>query len=510
MITPPFGQHDCESEIKDLGDKYRDLFFSQTRFNKAALDSATYLIIGRRGAGKTALSHYFQFQPDWPRAKYIEVDEPRVYERFLLKIANHSKDSNSSNLARPIDIWEYLLWNLIIKEWHKWVDCSDVISEIKSVNISPASLLDRSFDWLKKQIGITTGDETDGLSDNKLSDILREKDFSSERQKVLEFASDVPIFLAIDTLEKYNINDDGLMNAMAGLIEAAAKMHLDYADKGIHIKVFISGELFPHLMEVVLKNPLKSVHEEVYMIWRYKDLLRLIAWRFNHYLKKNNYLSDVNSAEINWSDPKDVLARAWNPYFGNKIKNSNNILENTFPYILRHTQMRPRQLIVICNAIAKKSQEDGSFPNFSRDHIVEGVADGERKLAAEILNSYSLVYPRVAKIVNVLSQMPVTFKGNLLDKLSAKSKPLWDTGDYSSAAFSRLVTELGIVGRVLDDSTNYINAEFAYAQSHRVEIIDRDKCVIHPMFFKHLNIAQSHKPVIVMPFSVSNEDQQWL
>jgi hypothetical protein len=271
----------------------------------------------------------------------------------------------------------------------------------------------------------------------------------------------------------------------------------------------MSGEVFPHLMEVDLLNPLKSVKQEVYMIWRSKDLLRLIAWRFHHFLKNHDLLPLSRIDDIAWTDPKVVMEQAWAPFFGRQIKNKNGVMEDSFAYILRHTQMRPRQLIVLCNAIARRAIDSSTFPKFTRENCIEGIEQGERKLAGEILNSYSQVYPGANEIVRVLSQSTTVFQGNQLDKRAPESKRHWRPGDYSPAAFSRLVTELGIVGRVVRQSPGFVNAEFSHAQSHRVELMHRDICVIHPMFFRLLNIVQPDQPAIVMPFSVSNEEK-WL
>ena len=51
------------------------------------------------------------------------------------------------------------------------------------------------------------------------------------------------------------------------------------------------AEVFPHLKEEVILNPLKSVRNEVYMHWRPKDLMRLISWRFYNYLEALDLLS---------------------------------------------------------------------------------------------------------------------------------------------------------------------------------------------------------------------------
>ena len=55
----PFGEADCESEVKLLKQDYSRYFFYHTRFNSRALDPNVFLIVGRRGSGKTALGQFF-------------------------------------------------------------------------------------------------------------------------------------------------------------------------------------------------------------------------------------------------------------------------------------------------------------------------------------------------------------------------------------------------------------------------------------------------------------------
>jgi len=71
----PFGEVSCEQELLVLREDYANYFYDQSRFNKESLDPETYLIIGRRGSGKTSLTKYFGFQDRISNAKNIDVDE---------------------------------------------------------------------------------------------------------------------------------------------------------------------------------------------------------------------------------------------------------------------------------------------------------------------------------------------------------------------------------------------------------------------------------------------------
>jgi hypothetical protein len=169
--------------------------------------------------------------------------------------------------------------------------------------------------------------------------------------------------------------------------------------------------------------------------------------------------------------------------------------------VLRPTQLRPRQLIVLCNEIARRAITDGAFPRMTERHIREGVSRGERVLAREVLNSYSAVYPNIGPIVEALNGVPVLFRGNELDRRAPQTASAWSAMEYSALRFSQLVAELGIVGRVRSRNLDagYVDADFEYSLQDRLPLTSDTECVIHPMFFAKLN-ALIERPVRVYPF----------
>jgi hypothetical protein len=301
-------------------------------------------------------------------------------------------------------------------------------------------------------------------------------------------------------MENYAVRDEAMMRSMGALIQCASRFSRDYARLGIYLKVFIMAEIFPYLKEEVSLNPLKFIHDEIYLQWRPKDLMRLISWRYDRYLKQKDSTAPRVS-KVDWDNHHDVLREKWEPYWGKKIRTSQGLIEETFPYVLRHTQLRPRQLIVLCNSIAKRSQEADTFPEFSPENIIEGIQRAEKRLAEEVMNSYSSVYPGAARIAEALSGLPLIFKGNELDKRAPQTASQWPGGEYSPYAFRQFVSELGIVGRVrnVSEKTGIVEADFEYAGESRISLLPSDECVIHPMFYKKLNIRMT-KNLCVYPF----------
>lgn len=497
----PFGQADCESEIKVLKSDYSKLYFDETPFNSAAIDPETYLIIGRRGSGKTALSQYFSFQKVLTNPIYIDVDEPAVYQQVLADIANHASESREIAIPRLKKIWEYVLWCVIFE--HTRRDSAEISRACTSNCEHPPS---HTINIIIERLLSIFRASDEKIVETHLEQLLTEERLEAAKAQVLRIASDRPIIIAIDTLEKNNVGNDALMNSMAALVECAADFNIDHSERGIHLKIFMAGEVFPYLKEDVLQNPSKSIKNPVYLLWRPKDLLRLISWRFYCHLEINKLLRDESKGKIDWEDHHEVLEKMWIPYFGEQIINGRGFKERSFSYVLRHTQMRPRQLILLCNAIAKRAKKEKRFPIFAEEDIRVAIKDSENDLASEIINSFSSVYPQVSTIVDALMRIPMIFNGNELDKRASQSASEWPHGTYSPARFRRLVAELGIVGRVRrrHDVAGYVDADFEYALRDRLPITHRDECVIHPMFYGRFNVDLNMR-TRVMPFSTERE-----
>ncbi len=499
-----FGQADCESEVRVLKAEYSELYFDETPFNETAIESETYLIIGRRGSGKTALSHYFSFGGTFKDRISIDIDEPALYQRALSELAGQAAYPRDLAISRLQRMWFYVVWAVITEQMRTM--SPDIERACESRTPPPRSVSEFLGRRLESLIDLfhDSGDFTEA----DLDGVLTDERLARAQEAVLDIARDRPVIIAVDTLERYDTSDERLMNALAALIQCASEFNGRYADRGLHLKVFISGEIFPYLREVVLVNPLKHVKNPVYLLWRPKDLLRLICWRFYRFLEAQGKLDRASVGRIDWKDSDVVMQKMWKPYFGEELVNGHGLKERTFSYVLRHTQLRPRQLILVCNAIARYAVGEGRFPYFAEWDIREAVKRAELDLASEIISSFQSIYPRVNEIVDALLNIPMVFSGNELDKRAPISKGAWPGDSYSSPAFHQLVTELGLVGRVsrLNVEHGYIDADFEYAMTDRLRVTSRDQCAIHPMFYSRLNV-DLNKRARVMPFSTARDHE---
>lgn len=485
----PFGELDCETEVlRGSAERYEELYFSRVPFTHEALRRETYLIIGRRGSGKTALTQYFSFQQDIPNCRAMVIDQHTLFAQVLAAMEKLNVYSENFGPDDAAKIWENIIWTIILNEYrdaHPAIEranrrCKTAGGSAQAVRLAIQAMLDRIQDDVNSQLMIA------------LDRWLNSPVLASAKTAVLDILDGNPFLLSLDTSEHYNPDDIPTMLALAGLVQCVADFNRKFDRNGLLVKLFLPDEIFPHLKTTYVDNSLKKIRNPVYLRWRPRDLLRLICWRYHWYLRERGIL-DKASVKIDWTSFDDVIEKMWYPYFGKMLESRIKLKEPSLIYVFRHTHMRPRQLILLCNSIAKLAIKDGTFPYFEPQHIREGIREGEQELAGEIINSYSRIYPNLDRILDGLHGVPAEFQGQQLDKAAARSASQWIDGTYNQLNFRYIVCQLGIVGRVRFSDARFIQADFEYNMPGRLAVSEEDQCVIHPMFCEYFNSRMTRR-----------------
>ncbi|HLO32285.1 MAG TPA: hypothetical protein VK249_24255, partial [Anaerolineales bacterium] len=327
----PFGEESCEHELAVLQDQYPEYFYEQSRFNEEALDRDIYLIVGRRGSGKTSLTQYFNFQKRLKTAHSIDVDEPEIYQSILQKIANSAYLSPDLAINDVRKIWEYLIWSIIFSEYAHLDGTVRSAAVFSGKKLKPARIITEIANGLLAKYV-----DSNGRVASELSEALTSPVFAKAKEKVVEFTRSEPIIIAIDTFERYDRENVAMMTVTASLIQCANNFNIGYSTRGIHVKAFVSAEIFPYIKESAITNTTKFIRRPLYLRWRPKDLIRLISWRFYRYMSVNKI--KLPFKKVNWDDFDDILKKMWYPFFGERIINLRGKEEQSFPYLLRHTQ----------------------------------------------------------------------------------------------------------------------------------------------------------------------------
>lgn len=488
----PFGEASCEAERTRYESDYPTHYFHETPFNEPAMSPGTYLFIGRRGAGKTSLVSFFDFQSSCgdfkariPQGRSVCVGTPSAYFPKVAELALAASTDGDDAIMKIADVWTFLVWQVIFTHLRNEAGNINLARECPHVH-SAAELLPELLDALNRRSNLF----------DHVSRQLRSERFLNTVATVHEVTQKRPLIVSVDVLEHYQLSNEGQMRALAGLIQSASAFETVHSRYKLFSKVFVPAEIFPHLAELIVLNPGKVIRNPVYLHWRPKDLLRLVCWRFFQRLAEKQLLPK-DFVEPDWTRPRAVREALWDPFFGRELVNGIGLRENTAAYVLRHTQLRPRQLVRLCNSIADRATQ---FPRFAGPEVVTAIASFERELAREVINSYSRVYPSVDQIVQALNGLPATFRGSELDRVAKRASHAWGpSAQHSSLDFRRLVAELGIVGRIRRKTdSGIVEADFEYFLPDRLDLNERDDCAIHPMFYARLTTGRQN--VIVYPF----------
>ena len=237
-LTEPFGVADCIAELKQ-GD-YKDVFLTETPYNEPAMRRSSYLIRGRRGAGKTALAAYFGFQSVVPDARCVVVDQAELFReiRFLVRAADiQGRAIEPQDL---VDAWRAMLWSILLSTCEGETRSRDLIERLGGVRVKapPAghgsSFVSMSFGACVRDPAWLWG----------LSDTLSSERFAQATDQAKKILLGRPLILALDTAEHYYVRDDVTMPALGALVEAVARVHREQGAEGLHLKLFVADESF--------------------------------------------------------------------------------------------------------------------------------------------------------------------------------------------------------------------------------------------------------------------------
>ena len=145
---------------------------------------------------------------------------------------------------------------------------------------------------------------------------------------------------------------------------------------------------------------------------------------------------------------------------------------------------------------------------FSASALREGVERKITEISDDVLTGYKEKYPHLQKVLDaIVPNLPLYFTDAEVDSqfprhVKVLHKRLPQVVDYAPDSTSLLHTllDVGIVGRVIDETGNYTRAEFAYTIPSRDVgySTDKDRFCFHPVFAKRFRCIYDpklHKPV---------------
>lgn len=485
---------------KEFDQAFFDHVFDKKNTIYDKLGTRPNLIVGRRGSGKSAFlsSHLYNSQYDIT----ILMDTDEEFPRIIRKI-NQSLPENI--LAEEVcTLWIRLFWSSIFNE---------LINRFESAEPKSCALLSQYLEVAGVKSGMSIYKVMRAVLDailslNEKSKILRDAidalakdgiDFDSARGTAYKIIKNrnLNVVILIDSLEQFPLNEETMKNALSGLLKAVSEFNRE--SRNCEVRCCIPSELYPRLTKIS-SNPEKDFANNILIHWQRNEIIHLASVRIKTFAELfgiPRVAEEVRSYDLS---NKNDIAKLWSLYFPTKIKNRLGITEYTIPYILRHTQMLPRQLLSYMNSIGKialvsNGKLASELNKASSDQVIRGVVDEEHMVCEGILNGYRQVYPDASHLCDVLlPNLPMVFEIGTFQVLYRQQKGTLNQhyDDFHEAL--QILVEIGALGIVTNDNENKFEASFEYAVPNRLRYGGDALFCVHPAFIQEYRVSQNNDP----------------
>lgn len=488
------------------------------------------MIVGRRGAGKTdaLVSHIF-IDSKSKFERYIiyfdDVESATLFGNILFIINNKIRYDEPRPMVETISsLWDHIFLILVV---HKIFSNRKIISD-----------LDIDFTSIMNFYGLSEAEQNPFLNSvTILESLIFAYDNSPSHRKLgffsycasmkvgiysirsiynhvtdyLEKVSSKALIL-FDSFERLDVTQAHDRLALSGLLMSLGRMS---GERGAFDgKCCIPAEMF-HRLTDVSSNVIKDFERQILLHWSNIEILRLCAKRFQTFIRIHYRARKLALCLSNNLSSRDDVISFWNEFFFETIPNGiNGNMELTVPYLLRHTQLLPRHMILLMNRIFSThlANKDNLNKKVPADLIREVVREAEVSVTDEIIAAYQYIWPNArTQIVEILKNLGsnIISVGELRRSYNrANIKNYGNIHHFDD--LMRMITEIGVVGRLINETEQYAVAAFEYSEPYRLIFNDSDMLCIHPCFtmsFRVLTTAEKPRRYVpIYPLGSRFED----
>lgn len=315
-----------------------------------------------------------------------------------------------------------------------------------------------------------------------------------------------PALILVDGEELVVFDDKAKWTVLTALIDSVHENYLALSTNYLLVKAAMPSEIYANL-EVANKD--KVEQKQVFIHWRFKDLVAMIAKRFAKHI-------DGDHAGLSALNDYQAARTYLTKFFPSEISSRQGVTLDTIAYVIRHTQKKPRQLLQVLNTILtldfnEKREADESI----------GIADFKFKLSEEVIRKgaharldtlvegaidvYKSIWPGASTIVkSVLGGARAYFEANELDRLTQKVNAIPEAMNRSKRDVKRLLFECGVLGVIhkssaLEKSDNkklLLQAQFEYQIKNTISPEEERWLAVHPMFYGPLGTTLDMNTIV--------------
>lgn len=494
-ISTPIGELRKAKRLHDL------LFDPRTTLSRRNDDLRPWVIVGRRGAGKTAFLYHRCFSGIYEHKVGIESAQLRAIGLTIEAVLDQSNKDYAPFVENVSRLWRAILMTSAIAMVCKTCRYrSDVKSD--PYFLAMKDFLDRigidgqtaARTIMNKLLKKAREHDSEASLDVRgdLEDVLINQIGVGEATEALEAFCEAhrqKVIILIDSVEQFPVDDFRMDAAAAGLLHLISQLRLAYSP--IHICYCIPSELYHHYASTISANPEKDFESMLMLQWSASELLKMSALRLDKYLSALHSVRLRRDNGLPENPDREDVHRFWQRLMPKQVVNNLGKQEDSFAFILRHTQLLPRHVIGIFNQIIRLSlmRDDDQF-RMTEDDVVKGVRLAANSICAGVISSYRQIHPSGGELCeSMLPHMTNAFTMSEF-RLFYRNYGRGIVADYYEAL--RMFKDLGIFGIVFDETKVYYKGEFEYTQPGSMALSEDDTFCIHPAFASEYRVGRDN------------------
>lgn len=462
------------------------LFFDPQNKLVSRLHQEKSLIVGRKGSGKTTLLASVGLSE--PDAILIFLPSDDVFARMIIEV---NKLSDGIVFVEQVGrLWEFVLWGTV---FNKIVEIggdsvlTDFCKELGVVGRAPPYVL---IETILNKIRKLPPDDTPlplKIPYQQFGGVS----FLQAKQAACDYlkSENKHVYLLMDSLEDLKLHIPSYGTAVSGLLRAIGEFN-ELRPSWVTLRCCLPAEKYWEFNRLST-NPLKDFRAQMLLHWSAGELLQLSAIRYSRFLRE--YHAGFYEKEIEHLDlhRRAGLEEFWHKIFPYNVESRIKFSERPSAYILRHTQLLPRHILFLFNEIIQRSiKEDGKAYDIDPRHIRVGTTTAEVRVVNQILESYTSPFrnPREA-CDRTLRELKSVFTWSEFDQVAGRVvRQIPGVSDRTE--LMAMLTEIGAVGRKVDETEKYVVGVFEYMLPHQLIFSERDTFCIHPVFSEifHVNV----------------------
>lgn len=501
------------------------------------IDPKNIVLVGRTGTGKSSILFRYEYAINTQEVQDYAVAMTIRFDRLFSNLEKYNFNDGQDEVYQLRDIYDIVIRLNIINffiQKRKENAITDIANE--DYNILKKFMNNTSI-GTRKNVDVIQKicNELDSLR------VLKEDLFSLENvakhvrdiyNVYQEDVNDVlerlllnnKMLVLVDSLDKYDITSKKIVVMSKALFECAIDMDNKRLKDNYALKVAVPSEIFAHVSSAI---PVRKKTKVVVIDWSFRDLIRMLAMK----------------VFFCFNDEKYVFAKKLNEnYTIEDFKDYNTALDylhgflpcncpavipvsfKTISYCFKHTQKKPRQVMMIFNSLIHKMYIEKSCTYYidNPDEIGCFVHKAQEDLISDALNMYNVYTDN--KLTSIVSEVLCREKNFLTNKefmnaIRGASKEYTKVG-LTDEDVKAILIESGLVGkayreRYVEQNDDFFHnttickvvlAQFEYQVKEKL-ITKGCTYVLHPMCYERFeNVIDINAWVYPEPADDTEDD----